>query len=146
MVLERMYPRVSFGDLRQEIDRLFEGVTTPFNGGFFRTAEAFPAVNMWEDGDCLYAEAEVPGVAMTDMEVNVVGDELSIKGQRKPAKGENFTYHRQERGTGEFARFVTLPMPVNAEKVEAVLKEGVLTITLPKAETAKPRRIEVKTR
>ena len=83
---------------------------------------------------------------MEDVEVNVVGDELSVKGQRKPAKGENLTYHRQERETGEFSRFLTLPTAVNAEKVEAVLRDGVLTITLPKAEGAKPKRIEVKTR
>ena len=146
MLLERMYPTLAFGDLRREVGRLFEDIAAPFNGGFFHTPGAFPALNVWEDGECLYAEAEIPGVSMEDIEVNVVGDELSINGQRKPAKGENLTYHRQERGTGEFSRFLTLPMAVNAEKVEAVLKDGVLTTTLPKAEKAKPKRIEVKTR
>jgi HSP20 family protein len=133
----------NLGDLRHEIDRLFEDWTSPFNGNLFRPA-AFPAVNVWEDAENFYAEAELPGVTMEDLEVNVVGDELSIKGTRKPMPEGAYTYHRQERGTGEFTRFVTLPALVDAAKVEAVLQDGVLTVTLPKAEEAKPKRIQVK--
>ena len=88
---------------------------------------------------------EVPGVQMSNIEINVVGNELSIKGKRECGCGEGVTIHRQERGSGEFSRFLTLPVAIDAEKVEAVLKNGVLTIKLPKAEAAKPRRIEVKT-
>jgi HSP20 family protein len=73
-----------------------------------------------------------------------MGDELTIKGHRKPMAGEKLTYHRQERGTGEFTRLLTLPVEIDADTVEAVLQDGVLTITLPKEEAAKPRQIEVK--
>jgi len=146
MLLQRMYPSVSFGDVRRELDRLFEGFADPFDGGVVRNTGAYPAVNVWEDGDSLYAEAEIPGVTMEDIEVNVVGNELSIKGERKPMCGEGFTVHQRERGTGEFSRFLTLPVAVKADGVDAVLKNGVLTITLPKADEAKPKRIEVKVR
>ncbi len=142
MLLSRMVP-TGFNDLRREMDRLFQD-WMPGDGNFFRPS-VFPAVNVWESGDTLYAEAEIPGVTMEDIEVSVVGDELSIKGTRKPMPEGDYTFHRQERGTGEFCRFVTLPMPVNAEKVEAVLKDGVLSITLPKAEEAKPKKINVRT-
>jgi len=145
MMLRRMYPTLAFDNLRQDFDRVFEGILGPMsNVGAFSTS-VFPAVNVWEDGDRLYAEAELPGVEMKDLEISVVGNELAIKGERKPVQGEKVVYHRQERGTGAFARFVTLPVAVDASAVEAVLKNGVLTITLPKAAEAKPRRIEVRT-
>jgi len=74
-----------------------------------------------------------------------VGNELTIKGRRQPAQGEDLAYHRRERGTGEFTRTVTLPAEVDATKVEARLENGVVTVTMPKAATAKPRKITVKT-
>ena len=85
---------------------------------------------------------------MNDIEINVVGGELAIKGARHSLNGGNGnrTYHRQERAVGEFSRFLTLPDAIDADKVEAILKNGVLSIKLPKAETAKPRRIQVNAR
>jgi len=74
-----------------------------------------------------------------------VGNELTIKGRRTPPASDNPTYHRQERATGEFTRVVTLPAEVNADKVEAVLKDGVLSVRLPKAEQARPRKIALRT-
>jgi HSP20 family protein len=131
------------------MDRVFEQVMEP-NGGF-PSLRAFPALNVWEDNDCVFVEAELPGVAMNDIEINVVGGELSIKGSRRPmstgAMGNgNVTYHRQERATGEFSRFLTLPDAIDADKVDGCLKNGVLSIKLPKAEAAKPRRIPVNAR
>ena len=106
---------------------------------------AFPAVNVWEDGERLYAEAEVPGLSMDDLEIFVVGNELTLKGHRRLPEDGRRAFHRRERGTGEFSRVITLPVEVNADKVEATLHEGVLTISLPKAETALPRKISIKT-
>jgi HSP20 family protein len=83
---------------------------------------------------------------MEELEVYVQGGELTIKGERKSAGSEGAVYHRQERGLGAFARVLRLPMEVKAEAVKAALKNGVLTITLPKAEAAKPRKIEVQVR
>jgi len=80
-----------------------------------------------------------------DLEIYVTGgNQLTIKGERKQPKFENATWHRQERGFGEFARVLTLPFPVNADKVQAEFSHGVLKITMPKSEEAKPRKIKVK--
>jgi len=104
----------------------------------------FPAVNTWEDETAVYAEAELPGLAMGDIEVTVMGDELTIKGERKDLEKEGATYHRRERGVGIFSRVLRLPVQIDADKVEATLRDGVLTIKLPKAQSALPRRIELK--
>jgi len=128
------------------MDRVFEQVMDAGNGSTFGL-RAFPALNVWEDADNVFVEAELRGVAMENIEINVVGSELSIKGSRQAQKtttgNGNVTYHRQERAAGEFSRFLTLPEAIDADKVEAVLKNGVLTVKLPKAEAAKPRRIQV---
>lgn len=144
MLASRMNPFGMLNELQREMNRLFEGYTPrPGNGAWSRPA-TFPALNIWEVGDALHAEAEIPGVSQDDLEVYAVGNELTIKGTRKPREGEGLTYHRRERGTGEFTRVITLPIDVDAEKVEATLKDGVLTVRLPKAEEAKPKKISVK--
>lgn len=146
-MLDQLATRWTFPDLRRQIDRVFEQVMEPGTGSPLGI-RAFPALNVWEDNDCVYVEAELPGVAMEDIEINVVGGELAIKGARRPLNGGNGnrTYHRHERAVGEFSRFLTLPDAIDADRVEAVLKNGVLSIKLPKAEAAKPRRIQVNAR
>jgi len=144
MLAQRLNPTFPFGDLRREMDRLFDDFGFPLLGGLTGRTDAFPAVNVWEDANALYVEAEVPGLTMGDIELSVVGNELSIRGERKPAMGDNVTFHRRERGTGAFTRFVALPVSVETSRVEAVLRTGVLMVTLPKAAEARPRRIEVK--
>lgn len=124
-------------------DRLVNAVD-PFAPATYSNAPGFPAVNLWEKGDTLMAEAEVPGLKMEDLEVLVIGDELTIKGQRPAPTNEKSAWHRQERGIGEFSRIVTLPYEVNSAQVEATLKDGVLTIVMPKAEQARARKIDVK--
>ena len=111
-------------------------------GGWF--APAFPAVNAWEDADNVYVEAELPGLKLDDIELFVVGDELTVKGERRHVDEEDVSYHRKERGTGCFSRVFRLPVGVDADKVEAALRDGVLTVTMPKAAEAKPRKVEVK--
>ena len=142
MLLNRLFPSDPFNELRREMDRAF-GAFLP-RGAWSCGVEAFPAVNVWEDGEALYAEAEIPGCTMNDLEVEVVGNQLTLKGRREALQGEGVTYHRQERGIGEFTRVLTLPVEVQSEGVEAVLKDGVLTITMPKAEKARARKILVK--
>lgn len=135
----------SIDRLRGEMDRLFENLAgglapwTDLVGG-----GGFPALNVCEDDRNLYVEAEVPGLKMEDLEILVSGGELTIKGDRKGMGEPDVTYHRRERGTGQFTRVIRLAVPVDAEKVEAALQAGVLTVTLPKAESARMRRIEVK--
>ena len=109
-----------------------------------RSGRVYPAINVWEDEENLYAEAEVPGIKLEHIEVTVVGDELTVAGERKAPYGEETAFHRRERGFGTFRRVIGLPGEVDAERVFATLNHGVLRITLPKAEAAKPRKIEVK--
>ena len=116
------------------------------NGRHFpRVAPAFPALNIWEDADAIYAEAELPGLKLEDLEIYVTGsDQLTIKGSRQPVSVEKGVWHRQERGFGEFTRVITLPVPVDADKVTARLEHGVLTLTTAKSAAAKPKKIAVK--
>jgi HSP20 family protein len=105
----------------------------------------FPALNVWEDDRNIYVEAEVPGMKMDDLELTVLGNELTIKGCFRETKREGVSYHRRERGGGSFTRVLRLPVDLDAEQVQAGLENGVLTVTMPKAASAKARKIEVKT-
>ncbi|QOJ15500.1 MAG: Hsp20/alpha crystallin family protein [Planctomycetia bacterium] len=136
------FPIATLGDLHRQVDQAFANVMRGV--GFDEMTSALPALVMWSDGEKLYAEAELPGLTIGDIEVSVVGNELSIRGQRKPITGDNLTFHRRERVTGEFVRIVTLPTPVDSEGVEATLRDGVLRIVMPKAAAARARKIAVK--
>ena len=125
-------------------DRVFDQVVAPAFGRAFVRPSPFPAVNIWEDGDNLMAEAGVPGLKLDEVEILVEGDELTIRGKFNAPKGEDASYMRRERIVGEFSRTLTLPRSINSERVEATLKDGVLTIKLPKAEEAKARKITVR--
>jgi HSP20 family protein len=137
-------PRHPFNQFRNEMDRLltnFLGQTTEdFLPGVLRNQ---PAVNVWEQDEALKVEMEVPGVKKDQIDIAVAGGELTIKIDRPEASEENVVYHRRERPEGSLSRVLRLPIEVNADKVEADLHDGVLTITLPKAESAKPRKINV---
>ncbi len=125
--------------LHNEMNRLFGR----FGNGMRPTA--YPSLNVWEDDDKLYVEAELPGMELDDLEIYVNGGNLlTIKGERKQPQIEKATWHRQERGYGKFSRVFELPFDVEADQVEAHLRHGVLMIVLPKREEMKPRRIEVK--
>ena len=105
----------------------------------------YPALNVWEDADQVFVEAELPGLDLKDLEIYVTGgNQLTLKGERKPNVPEKGLWHRQERGFGKFSRSLTLPFNVDADKVEARFEQGVLQIKLAKHESAKPRKIHVK--
>lgn len=144
MLWQRVTPWAPISQLRREMDRLFGDFLTEGNGGSTHAGRAFPTLNVWDEGERLMVEAEVPGLSMNDLEVVVQGNELTLRGQRKVADSEKATFHRRERAGGPFARTITLPVEIAGDKVEASLNQGVLTIVLPKAEAAKARRIEVK--
>jgi len=131
-------------NFRREMDRLLGDVFAPASAAFERLAVGgYPSLNVWEEDDLLYAEAEVAGMKSEELDISVVGNQLTIKGSRTSAAPEGGTFHRRERSVGEFTRVVTLPVEIDAEKVEANLVDGVLTIKLPKAEAAKPRKVTV---
>jgi HSP20 family protein len=134
-----------WNDLQQfqgEMNRLFDrwaGTNGP------TAAASFPAVNVWEDGEQVFVEAELPGLNLRDLEIYVTGgNQLTLKGVRKPNAPEKGVWHRQERSFGSFVRTLTLPFPVDPEKVDARLEHGVLTVQLAKHESARPRKIPVK--
>jgi HSP20 family protein len=103
-----------------------------------------PALNVWEEGENLKVEVEIPGVKLEDVEVAFDKGELTIKGEKKVEIKESATLHRRERLAGSFTRTMTVPWEIKADEVSAELKDGILTVTLPKAEAAKPRKVAVK--
>ncbi len=121
-------------NLQDELDRLFE---SPLTGWA-------PALEVHEDKDNFTIRVEVPGLKREDIAVSLQDDALVISGERKEEKiHEGTEVHRQERFYGKFQRALTLPAPVAADKVKAAYQDGVLTVTLPKAEEAKPKQIDV---
>jgi HSP20 family protein len=132
--------------LRRDMDRFFSGVLgNVAESGWPLAGRSRPAVNVWEDAEAVKAELELPGVKSDEVDLSVVGNELSIKVDHPDVDQEGVTYHRRERGVASFARVLRLPTDVNADRVEAEMADGVLTITLPKSEAARPRKIRVGT-
>jgi HSP20 family protein len=128
--------------LRREMDRVYGALTE--GRGITPAAGVFPALNMSEDDHNLYVRAELPGVVPENIEITTKENNLIIKGERKiAAEGEKISYHRKEREEGSFRRIISLPTRVDFDRVSAACKNGVLTVTLPKAEEAKPRQIRV---
>jgi HSP20 family protein len=130
--------------LREEIDRLFE---TPF-ADFSRMGEFFngwaPPLDLAEDKDDLVATVEIPGLKKENLDVSVHEGVLSISGERERAnEGETGEAHRRERVFGRFHRTISLPKPVRIDAIKATYRDGILTVTMPKTEEAKPRQIEV---
>lgn len=108
-------------------------------------AKAYPPVNLWEDDEFVYAEAELPGLKLADLEITVTANnQLTLKGKREQAAPEKVEWHRQERGFGSFERSIELPASVDAGKVEAHLENGVLAIKMAKGPAAKVKKIPVK--
>ena len=131
---------------QNEMNRVFDRWSNGGDGdrSFFGFG-GFPPMNVWEESDQVFVEAELPGQDLKDLEIYVTGgNQLTVKGERKQASSEKGVWHRQERGFGQFTRTLTLPFSVDANKVEARLENGVLKIKLGKHESAKARKIEVK--
>lgn len=137
-----------FAHWREEMERLFNdygGLASPAPLSVVAGTRGFPALNVWESGHDLHVEAELPGLTHDELEILVVGNQLTLRRQRQAASTEGAAYHRQERGQGKFERVVRLPFDVDADQVQANLSDGVLHLTLPKAEAIRPRKIAVKT-
>lgn len=127
--------------MRREMDRLFS--TSPAYR--LNPAPAYPAMNVWTNQDGAVVTAEVPGIDTEALNISVVGNTLTVSGNRTPYElREGETYHRRERGSGNFTRSFELPFGIEPGGVEAVYEKGVLQITLPRAEADKPRRIAIK--
>lgn len=124
-----------FSRVQDEFNRLFSA----------RVPGGNLPLNLWVDEHNVFAEADLPDLDPANLEVTVTeGNVLTIQGERKLADPQGAVWVRQERPSGRFTRVVTLPVLVDADKVEAKYENGVLKLTLPKSEAAKPRKIEVK--
>jgi len=129
---------LSLGD---EFDRFLNQVfNAPAAAGFAPGLD--PAIDLYEDGDNLVVKVELPGLKKEDIAISLDDAVLNISGERRTeSKATNGTVHRRERAVGGFSRGLGLPYPVNADGVKAGYTDGILTITLPKAEQAKPKQI-----
>jgi HSP20 family protein len=127
--------------LQNEMNQLFDA----YYPSRMRSAPGYPAMNVWASEDGLTINAEVPGVSAEDIDISVVGETLTLTGERKMDElKESSRYHRQERGYGKFTRSIQLPFPVDVSQVDASFVNGVLSIDLPRAEEDKPKKIAVK--
>ncbi|HEX9116503.1 MAG TPA: Hsp20/alpha crystallin family protein [Anaerolineae bacterium] len=143
--LTRWDPFREMMSLRDAMDSLFEHAMVGPAAGTERTAEWGLPLDVAENEDNFVVKASVPGVKPEDIEVTVHGELLSIRGEMKQEQeSKNEQYHLRERRWGTFARSLTLPAAVKADQVEAEYANGVLTLTLPKTDEVKPKRIEVK--
>jgi len=106
----------------------------------------FPPVNLSQDKNNFYVRCELPGIDPADLDISALGNKLTLTGKREIADpGPGTSYHRREREAGTFSRSLTLPTEFDAERVIAEYRDGILCVTLPKADAGKPRQISVKT-
>jgi len=137
-------PLNDLDQVRREMLRLLDTVA----GDTFadRGAGVFPPVNISQDADNFYLRAEVPGIKPDELVVSAVRNRVSLAGKREiQREHERVSYHRKERAEGTFNRTVTLPTEVDAQRIDATYADGILTLTLPKAEETKSRQITVRT-
>ena len=137
--------------LRREIDRAFEGFglgQQPWQQAFLpgRGPRRYPLINLLEDQEHVYVEALTPGVDPQSLNVNLVQNHLTLSGEKSRVAGEikPEAFHRNERASGKFVRTIDSPVEVDEGAIEAEYKNGLLLVTLPKAEKAKPKQIQVK--
>jgi HSP20 family protein len=136
--------------LQNRVNRMFEDAVTGPRRGVdqedIAAGQWTPAVDIFETPENIVIRAEVPGLEQNDLEVEVKDNTLVLQGERRFEEGGDRNYHRVERPYGRFRRVFTLPITVRQNLVQAVLKNGVLDITLVKEEKAKPKRVQVEIR
>lgn len=136
--------REEIGHFRRHLDRLFDWWGVEFQDRPTQTV-SYPAMNVWQDGESVYVEAELPGIKLEDLEISVTGGTLlTVKGSRAATPPDQAECCGQERAVGSFDRSIELPVSVDASSVEAHLEDGVLSIRLPGSPDSRSTRIAVK--
>jgi HSP20 family protein len=142
--LIRWEPGREIVSLRDAMDRLFnDAFTRPWSmGGGLRGG--LPPVDMWQDNNSVFMKASLPGLKSEDVQISVTGDMLTLRGEYKQnEEHKEESYHMRENVYGSFERSILLPAPVEADKAKAEFEDGILSITLPKSEQARPKTITV---
>lgn len=143
-----MYRTFRTPSLWREMDRLqrdMNRIFRQYSPARLRTASGYPALNIWTNQDGQFVSAEMPGVRVEDIDISIDGDTLTISGERGADEvPEEVQSHRKERVFGKFSRTIQLLSAVDADKVEASFKNGILNIVLPKTEAEKPKQIAIK--
>jgi HSP20 family protein len=137
-----MRPFEELSRMRRQMDRMMDSFMEPQLQGL--RSGVFPAVNLTEDDNHFYLRAELPGVKAEDLDIQATARNITVVGERKlAAEDATARYHRREREGGRFSRALALPKEIDADRVEARMQNGMLTLKVPKAESAKPRRITI---
>ena len=148
MAIERWHPLTELMSLRQAMDRLFEdSFVRPSRALATFGESATPALDVYQTPTEIVVKAAMPGVKPEDVNIDITGETLTIRGESKveeETKKEDYLY--QERRYGVFSRSVVLPSGLKSDKAEATMEDGVLTLTIPKAEEVKPKAIKVKSK
>ena len=145
MAIVRWEPYRDLVSAQRDFDRLFREAFSPMHGETEVSTRSWaPPVDIYETEDAIVLKAELPGIDPKDVEVRVEDNNLYLKGERKYEKEVNEqNYHRVERSYGTFARSFSLPNSISADKVKAEFRDGMLTLTMPKREEAKPKTIKI---
>jgi HSP20 family protein len=131
--------RDPFEQLQRELDRMLESAFSAAGGGGL-----YPAVNVFDTGDAYVIKAELPGVDPSKVDVDVEDDTLVLRGERAfDHPTQNVAYHRRERDEGKFRRIVRIPGRLASDEAKAEYRDGLLTVRVPKAKEARPRRVEI---
>jgi len=147
-VFERMSDALDFA---RDVDNWFDFTESMFPDNIWGLFEGdwSPRLDLFEDDDAYFIRLDVPGIEKRDIDINILNDVLTVKGTRRVVEDDKESkkgrkYQREERIFGSFHRTIPLPLPVDASRVDANLKDGVLHVTLPKREETKPKKISVK--
>jgi HSP20 family protein len=130
--MDQMFRDIGFG-------RLLEPALAPLMG-----TRSYPRINLRETPESYIVEGQLPGIDPKELEMTILKGTLTLSGDRKAPEKEVGSWHRRERNTGKFMRAIDIPAEINIEKVRADYQDGLLTVTLPKAESVRPKRIEIK--
>lgn len=142
MALMRWEPMREIDSVRREMDRLFSDLTTTAQSDYFGRDRFMPAVELTETDDDIVLKVEVPGIAAEDLDIQATADSVTIEGERKQMT-EIEGYSRSEFRYGQFSRVVPMPVQVKNTKATAAYQDGLLTLTLPKAEAEKNKVVKV---
>lgn len=151
MIYRRLFDFPTYGHrgVFHELDnmrRQFDRFMNIYSSASRQSAGAgvFPQLNVAEDANKFYIHAELPGVKSNELDIQATGKTISISGERLiHSENDNARYHRREREGGKFSRVLALPSDIDADRIEAKLENGILTVMVPKAEAVKPRQIKI---